>query len=138
MDILTAKCHCGEIEIQISADPLAQFHCHCDDCQKTHSAAYISAALYPASAVTILKGEPRPFVQKTTQRMLCPHCGTFLFAELSAFDLRSVNAYILPEGYFQPQFHVQCQYAVHPIADNLPHYKAFPAKFGGSDEKVEW
>jgi hypothetical protein len=138
MNAITVGCHCGETQIQIAAEPMAQLHCHCDDCQKAHSAAYISAVLYPANAVTVLEGEPVAFVQKRTPRMRCPLCGTFLFSELSEFGLRSVNAYILPAGYFQPQFHVQCQYAVHPIADNLPHYKAFPAKFGGSDEQVNW
>ena len=52
--------------------------------------------------------------------------------------MRSVNAYLLPKGVFRAQFHVQCQHAVRPIVDNLPHYRGFPAAFGGKEEFVDW
>ena len=52
--------------------------------------------------------------------------------------LRSANGFRLPAGCFQPQFHIQCQHAVLPVRDTLPHYRAFTAAFGGSDECVTW
>ncbi len=115
-----------------------QAYCHCDDCQAAHGAAYVMTAAYPSSAVELLKGKLVPLVVKTTPRMRCPDCGTFLFSEVKAADLRSVNATLLPKGKFKPQFHLQCQHAVLPVVDDLPHYKAFPAAFGGSDELVGW
>ena len=39
---------------------------------------------------------------------------------------------------FNPEFHSQCQYATTAIEDNLPHFKATPARFGGSDELMQW
>jgi hypothetical protein len=47
-------------------------------------------------------------------------------------------ASLLPKGSFSPTFHIQCQHAVRPVRDDLPHFKGFPASFGGSDEKVTW
>ena len=43
-----------------------------------------------------------------------------------------VNADLLPEGMFKPEFHVQCRYEDIPIRDGLPHYKGNPARFHGS------
>jgi hypothetical protein len=45
---------------------------------------------------------------------------------------------LLPPGDFQPAFHVQCQFAVRPIVDDLRHYKGMPKRFGGSDDAVGW
>jgi hypothetical protein len=73
---------------------------------------------------------------KATERMRCGDCGTYLFSEIARVGMRS--AYLLPEGEFDPQFHVQRQHAVLPVADNLPHYKGFPASFGAVEEFVDW
>ncbi|WP_425438670.1 GFA family protein [Rhodanobacter glycinis] len=94
--------------------------------------------IYPKEAVEVVSGEPTPIVVKTTKRFRCITCGTHLFSEIEAAGLRSVNAFLFPEGEFHPQAHVQCQHAVLPVADNLPHYKGFPAAAGGSDECVDW
>jgi hypothetical protein len=52
--------------------------------------------------------------------------------------LRGVNGYLLPANQFNATFHMQCQFAVRPIVDALPHFKSRPARFGGSDELVGW
>jgi len=77
-------------------------------------------------------------VVKATERMRCKDCGAHLYAELQRVGMRSVSAYLLPKGEFNPQFHVQCQHAVLPVVDVLPHYKAFPAAFGGVEEFLDW
>jgi hypothetical protein len=77
-------------------------------------------------------------VVKSTERMRCAACGAYLFAELPDVGMRSVSAYLLPKGEFKPQFHVQCAHAVLPVLDDLPHYKGFPASFGGAEEFVAW
>jgi hypothetical protein len=77
-------------------------------------------------------------VVKATERMRCEDCGVYLFSELARAGMRSVSAYLLPKGEFNAQFHVQCQHAILPVVDNLPHYKAFPAAFGGAEEFVDW
>lgn len=111
---------------------------HCDDCQAAHGAAYVPAAIYPAHAVEVVRGKPTPMVVKITQRMRCADCGAYLFSELATVGMRSVSGYLLPKEAFKPQFHVQCAHAVLPVVDNLPHYKGFPAWFGGSEEFVAW
>ena len=138
MTTMDAKCRCGAIALKITGKPAVQLYCHCDDCQAAHGAAYVLSAIYPASAVEVTCGKPIAMVVKATERMRCEDCGAYLFSEIARAGMRSVNAYLLPKGEFNPQFHVQCQHAVVPVADNLPHYKAFPASFGGVEEFVDW
>lgn len=137
MSQVTAICLCGAASLEITAEAICHVHCHCLDCQRSHGAAYISSVIFPAAAV-VVSGQLSTFVLQHTPRLRCAECGFHLFSEILGPGLRSVNAYALPAGYFQPQFHVQCQHAVHPIVDELPHYRGFPAAFGGSDEQVNW
>jgi hypothetical protein len=135
--ITTVQCSCGAVEILLVGKPMAQYFCHCDDCQAVHGKAY-SCCLYPAPAVSIERGETDAFTLKTTPRTKCKRCGTYLFGELPGYGVRAVNADLLPVGMFKPEFHSQCRFAVTPIQDALPHYKGTPARFHGSDELMQW
>ena len=117
------QCRCGAVEVEISAEPIVQFYCHCDDCQAVHGGAYAPESVYPADAVKVVRGDPTTWRLKRNPRFTCRECGTRLFIDVEAKRLRGVNGYLLPPGKFQPAFHVQCQFAVRPIVDDLPHYK---------------
>lgn len=138
MTELTTTCRCGDVELRIAGEPVVQLYCHCDDCRAAHAAAYVAASIYPAAAVQLVRGEPAQAMVKRTPRLRCGACGTHLFSEIASVGLRSVNAFLLPRGAFQPQMHIQCQHAVLPVVDALPHFKAFPPAFGGSHEVVAW
>lgn len=135
---MNIQCRCSAIEIEISAPPLAQFYCHCDDCQVAHAAAYTKAAIYPAEAVKLTRGTPVNWQLKTMPRHACSQCGTRLFAEPPSFPVRGVSAYLLPAATFQPAFHIYCDFALMPVRDGLPHFRRRPALFGGSDDLVDW
>lgn len=136
--MVEVKCFCGSVILRISGEPVVQAYCHCDDCQTAHGAAYVATAAYLSSAVEVLQGKLIPLVIKTAPRMRCESCGTLLFTQVAGADLRSVNATLLPEGQFKPQFHLQCQHAVLPVVDNLPHFRDVPVEFGGTGELVSW
>jgi hypothetical protein len=74
----------------------------------------------------------------TSPRTRCKSCGTHLLAGVPGYSVRGVNGELLPQGTFNPEFHGQCQYATAGIQDDLPHYRAIPARFGGSDELMQW
>jgi hypothetical protein len=132
------QCRCGATELEIIADPIVQFYCHCDDCQAVHGGAYAPESVYPADDVKVVRGDPMAWKLKRNPRVTCRECGTRLFIDLEALRLRGVNGFLLPAAEFQPAFHSQCQFAVRPIVDDLPHYKGMPKRFGGSDETVGW
>jgi hypothetical protein len=138
VEVIEVQCRCGAIKLEVKADPIAQLYCHCNDCRIAHGAAYVASSIYPAQSVEVTKGEPTPIVVKTTPRMRCVTCGTHLFSDIVDPGLRSVNAFLLPKEAFNPQLHVNCQDAILPVVDKLPHYKAFPAAYGGAEEFVTW
>ena len=137
MTITHVRCGCGVVEVQLTGEPMARYVCHCDDCQAVHGKA-CPVALYSASAVAVTRGETSVFTLKTSPRIKCSRCGTYIFAEVPGYPFRGVNGDLLPEGRFNPEFHVQCRYAAVQIVDDLPHYKDTPAKFRGSGELMSW
>ena len=36
---------------------MLSLHCHCEDRQEVHSAAYVKVAIYPVDGVTVTKGK---------------------------------------------------------------------------------
>jgi hypothetical protein len=138
MQPLSIPCRCGAVEIEISAEPLVQLYCHCDDCQAVHGAAYVPESVYPASGVKVVRGEPVAWKLKRNPRVTCGKCGTRLFIDVVAMKLRGVNGALLPPEKFKASFHMHCRFAVRPVKDDLPHYASRPARFGGSDEVVDW
>ena len=81
------QCRCGAVEIEISAEPIVQFYCHCDDCQAVHGGAYAPESVYPADAVNVVRGDPLTWKLKRNPRVTCRECGTRLFIDvLGAYD----------------------------------------------------
>jgi hypothetical protein len=136
--MMTVQCRCGAVGVEITAEPIVQFYCHCDDCQAVHGGAYAPESVYSADAVKVVRGDPMAWKLKRNPRVTCRECGTRLFIDVERLGLRGVNGYLLPQGHFQPAFHMHCRFAVRPVVDDLPHYKGMPERFGGSDETVEW
>lgn len=135
---MLVQCGCGNVEIEVLAEPFAQFFCHCDDCQNAHGAAYVPESVYPAEAIKIVKGEAAAWTVERNPRYFCSNCGTRLFIDVPARGMRGLNGYLLPKEAFNPQYHMQCQFAVHPIHDGLPHYRSRSPQFDGPDECVDW
>src|SRR5665213_2254624 len=91
-------CRCGATELEITAEPIVQFYCHCDDCQAVHGGAYAPESVYPADAVKVVRGDPTTWRLKRNPRFTCRECGTRLFIDVEAKRLRGVNGYLLPPG----------------------------------------
>jgi hypothetical protein len=136
MEEFTVMCRCGSVQLQIIGAPVAQFYCHCDDCQAVTGGAFVPIALFSSDSVAVT-GDTITWTYKTLPRTRCATCGTFLFGEPPGSGMRGVSGSLLPEGMFKPTFH-KCQFAVMAVKDDLPHFKSAPASFGGSDETVGW
>jgi hypothetical protein len=134
----TIQCNCGAVKVELSGEPIVQGYCHCEDCQAVHGAAYIPFAMFRLPQVQVLSGELLQWKLKTTTRATCRECGTRVFAEPPGLGVRGVMALLLPKDLFKPTLHMQCQHALIPLKDGLPHFKGFPAALGGSDEQVPW
>ncbi|MDB5584568.1 MAG: aldehyde-activating protein, partial [Bradyrhizobium sp.] len=111
------QCPCGSAHLRIRGEPVAQFWCHCADCQQVHGAAYVAESVYAAEDVELAEGKTIAFALKTTPRVTCAGCGTRLFAELTEIGMRGVSGYLLPKGAFNPAMHLNCAEAVAPVLD---------------------
>jgi hypothetical protein len=138
MTDMNVQCPCGAVALAIRGEALGQVYCHCDDCQRAHSAAYVPRAIYPREAVEIVGGETRSWINRTRRMVICAACGSHLYGEADGVPFRGVNAGLFPRGRFQPQMHLQCQHAVAPVVDSLPHFRDWPREHGGSGELVDW
>lgn len=132
------RCLCGAVRAELVGEPLAQFYCHCDDCQAVSGGAYVGLAMFPLAALNVRQGETAAFTLRSISRERCSVCGTQLFARLPRQNACVVKAELLPVSMRRPEFHMQCRYAVLPVKDDLPHYQGVPARFGGSDELAGW
>lgn len=137
-EMIHIQCTCHAVTISITGDPVAQVYCHCGDCRTASNEAYTWNAIYPAEAVALVDGNLSVHIVKTAPRFQCAICKTNLFTEITSLSLRSVNARLMPSELFDPECHIQCQHALAPVPDSLPHLKGFPLSFGGSDDIVEW
>jgi hypothetical protein len=112
------QCRWGAVGIEIKAEPIVQFFCHCDDFQAVHGGAYSPESVYPADAVKVVRGDPMSWKPKRNPRVTCRECGARLFTDVEAPRLRGVNGFLLSAGKFEPAFHVQRQFAVWPVVDD--------------------
>jgi hypothetical protein len=131
-------CWCGAVCIELRGEPLAQFYCHCGDCQMVHGAAYVAVTLFPADSVRVVRGDLVESVYKTMPRQRCARCATQVLGKVNGQPIVGVKGNLLPKGVFKPAFHIHCGNAVLPVADALPHYAGVPAQFGGTDECSAW
>lgn len=138
MPTMNIACHCGAVKIRLTGEPVVNLYCHCQDCQRIAGAGCVPYAIYPTDAVEVTEGKTLTWALRTNPRTRCASCGTYLFGQPVGMGVRGISAYLMPAGTFKPQLHIQCQDALVPVKDDLPHFKAFPASFGGSDEKVAW
>lgn len=137
MKTARTRCPCGAVAVELSGEPALQFYCHCEDCQAVSGGAYIGLALFPSSVVAI-DGETQTWTLRSLARQRCLVCGTHILAAIPAFDQYAIKANLLPEGMFKPAFHIHCRHAVLPVRDDLPHFAALPAEFGGTNDQVDW
>ena len=134
----TINCHCGAVKVRLTGEPAVHLYCHCEDCQRIAAGAYVPYVVYPADAVEVIEGKTMTWALKNNPRTRCANCGTLLFGQPVGMGVRGIIAHLMPPGTFKPQMHIQCQDAMIPVSDSLPHFKGFPAAFGGSDDKVAW
>ena len=136
-----ATCFCGEIEVQITGEPLAMLVCHCAVCRAWSAAPVTGATLFKPKDVIIIKGAKalRSFARNEGHnRSWCDLCGGHVLADhRDTYGIVDVYAAIIENFTFEPSAHVNYEHTVLPIKDRLPKFKDFPEAFGGSGVMVD-
>ena len=131
-----ARCHCGTVRYQVSADPVDAKICHCIMCQKLHGAPMQGAAIFHKHHVRFMAGidHLRFFngALNRAERILpckvsCSRCGAPLADEgrnmwlafPSLFNFGTPPA--VPEA-FRPSCHIFYGARVFDMNDGLPKW----------------
>lgn len=103
-------CACGAVRYEISAEPLAENHCQCRDCQKRSGTGHGSYLTFPRREdVTVTGGAKTWRVAGDSGadkiHAFCPTCGTPVYLTFAAMpDLFTIHAASLDDpGQFKPQ-----------------------------------
>jgi hypothetical protein len=101
----TASCSCGQLQAQVSTEPLRVSVCHCLACQRRTGSVFGAQARFAKEAVSI-SGRSTEFVRtgdEGTQATFrfCPDCGATVYYTMSGIE----NAVAIPVGAFaDPSF----------------------------------
>ena len=129
------KCFCGEVQFEVSGEPVAMGYCHCESC-RTWSAGPVNAfSLWKPAQLTVRRGAANiaAFSRSANSvRKWCTKCGGHLFTDHPAWGLVDVYAALLPSMRFEPGVHVNYQETVLRIHDGKPKMKDTPKEMGGS------
>ena len=129
-----ARCHCGAVRYEVSADPVDAKICHCADCRTLHGAPMQWAAIFHKRDVRLAAGiEHLRFYSSALGRparvlpckVTCALCGTPIADEgrnmwlafPTLFDFSSPPRVPTP---FRPSCHIFYAMRVMDVADELP------------------
>lgn len=81
----TATCHCGQLRVTVTGEPLRNYICHRKACQRRTGAVVHWGARWPKAQVQI-EGEHKIYSRKADSGFearfhFCPNCGSNIFWE---------------------------------------------------------
>ena len=87
---ITSSCECGQLSLEITTPPVAQFVCHCSDCRNVTGLPYLELAFFEPGGC-VAHGQSREITMKggsgkDKTYFSCPECGTSLYATVGALN----------------------------------------------------
>lgn len=132
---LSGRCFCGEVQFEVTGQPVAMGYCHCDSCRSWSAGPVNAFSLWNPESLQVTHGaQSIGTFNKTPQssRKWCTKCGGHLFTDHPHWKLVDIYAAVLPQLEFEPGVHVHYQETVLSIHDGKPKFKDIPAEMGGS------
>ena len=128
----SGQCFCGAIRYQLAGEPNVVAACHCSDCRRSAGAPMVTWAMFPETALTVTKGQPKTINSSgTAMRSFCVDCGTGLFYRNDSVlpgivDIQS-STLDDPES-LPPVVHIQTAERLSWMKhlDELPEFERFP------------
>ncbi|MDA0812312.1 MAG: GFA family protein [Verrucomicrobia bacterium] len=94
MEHSRGRCFCGDVEYELTAEPIALLCCHCTECQTASGSSFILSLKVPYGAVKVTKGEAKPYLRPEADgQQRCPRCLAALWSErLDSKEMVTVSA----------------------------------------------
>lgn len=131
------SCFCGDVEFDLTGDPVVMGYCHCESCRHWSAGPVNAFSLWAPDAITITKGEDKILTYNKTEnsdRKSCKTCGGHIYTDHKPMNLIDVYPAVLTGLTFEPTMHVHYQETVLHMPDGLPKFKDLPEEAGGSGE----
>ncbi len=85
-NLRTARCSCGDLQLELSGEPSSVYGCACRDCQRATGSAFAYRAMYPQTAIIAQRGAVRRWRRPEgpgdwIEHVSCPTCGTLVWQE---------------------------------------------------------
>ena len=128
-------CFCGEVQIEVTGEPVAMGYCHCESCRHWSAGPVNKFTLWKPESLKIKHGADNIGTFNKTpisSRKWCKNCGGHLFTDHPTMGLVDIYAAILPKLKFDAALHVHYQETVLHIYDGKPKMKDMPKEMGGS------
>lgn len=130
------SCLCGDVGYEMTADPVAIFHCHCSRCRKARGTAHATNLIVALDGFRYVRGEElltefKPKDAARFKHVFCRACG----ASMPNTD-PARGFVIIPMGSFDDapapcgvqHIHVGSKAAWDVITDDLPQHENGPVR----------
>ncbi len=140
-----ARCHCGAVRYEVTADPVDVKVCHCRDCQRLHGAPMQWAAIFHKTDVrftageeflTFYNGETRRRERTLPCKVSCGLCGTPIADDGRNMWLAFPTLFEFDGGVpaaFRPSCHIFYDARVMDVEDDLPKWAGHKGRSGRLD-----
>lgn len=137
MSSVTGRCFCGTIRFELTFPTDFCSHCHCEDCRRSHGAAFVTWTSVPIERFRFLSGEDK--LRKHTSHPgvrwgFCGECGTSLLYDCDEAPRKVYVTVANLEGPLdrEPDSHVSFEEHVPwlRVADDLPTFR------GKTEERI--
>ncbi len=134
--LYSARCHCGAVRYDVSADPVDAKLCHCADCRVLHGAPMQWAAIFEkrhvrfsagVAALRFYSAATRRESAKLPRKVGCARCGTWIADEGRRMWLAFPELFEWGDpprvpAAFRPTCHIFYGSRVLDVADRLPKW----------------
>ncbi|MBD3886293.1 GFA family protein [Phormidium tenue FACHB-886] len=96
----TGTCRCGQVQFEVSSEPLITMVCHCTGCQRMTASAFSLSTLHLSSGFKVTSGEPViGGLHGATRHYFCANCMSWLFTRPEGMDeLVNVRATMMDDA----------------------------------------
>lgn len=128
--MIRGSCLCGKVKYEISGQPGAIVHCHCQTCRKAHGAAFSSVSAVQDTDFHLLGDAMLKSFESSPgkHRFFCFECGTQIYAKRDNTQhiiLRLGSLDDDPQVAEEKHIWVSQQASWYAIQNNLPEHDEF-------------
>ncbi|WP_417461344.1 GFA family protein [Kordiimonas sp.] len=125
------RCLCGDVKVEIVAEPLWSSHCHCPSCQKATSAAFATYVGFDRTAVRFTAEEPKMYRSSPgVKRRFCGKCGSPVSFEGEEWpgEIHFHALFLEQAPVFEPEanIYVRSRMPWVELSQHLPKHDQFP------------